>query len=236
MMARKPTPTAPTAAYLLTIETSGLTCGAALSENGELLAEMSASIKNLHSRVLTVFVQQLLDTAGLKAGQLSAICLSAGPGSFTGLRIGYSVAKGLAHALCKPLIEVPTLDVWVYQAGEQPQMVAAVMDAHRGEIFGAFYRWHAGELSRESESRLYRPEAFLSLLNEPVLLVGPEARQLAERYAIPHSGENRVLAPQPPAPQAWALASLGHRAYIQGAFADLADCEPLYLRSFKGVS
>ncbi|MEZ4762059.1 MAG: tRNA (adenosine(37)-N6)-threonylcarbamoyltransferase complex dimerization subunit type 1 TsaB [Calditrichia bacterium] len=126
-------------AYLLGIETSGITCAVGIANNDQLLIELAAGIKNIHSRVLSRFVNEAGQIAGIEAGDLAGVVVSAGPGSFTGLRIGYSVAKGVAHALQKPIIEVPTLDVWAYQTGAQSMPVLSVIDAHRGEIFAALF-------------------------------------------------------------------------------------------------
>lgn len=111
----------PKTPILLGIETSGDTCAVGISRDGRLLLEIAANIRNIHSRELAPFVALALEKAALSTRDISALVLSAGPGSFTGLRIGYSFAKGLAHALAAPVIEVPTLDVWAYHSAPAQQ-------------------------------------------------------------------------------------------------------------------
>lgn len=220
---------------LLGIESSGSACGAGISRGGQLLGEISANIRNIHSRQLAPFVEYLLQTTGTAGKDLSAIVLSAGPGSFTGLRIGYSVAKGLAHALQIPIVEVPTLDLWAYQAGMQSLPVLPVIDAHRGEIFCAIYHWEEDELKRSGEYALITPPDLADFLSGAALLTGVDATSLypsLESYLPPGS---RWLHPSPASPQLWALLELGLQKYRQNLLSHSDSCEPLYLRTFKGV-
>ena len=221
---------------MLVIETSGVTCAAGIFRDGKPVAEMAAAIRNIHSQVLASFVKDLLRTARVGPESLKGIVLSAGPGSFTGLRIGYSVAKGVAHALGIALVTVPTLDIWAYQSGAQLLPVLSVSDARRGEIFAALYRWHAGSCERQGEYRLLRPEQLGELLAEPALLAGQDAIHLSVLLKAHLPADTRLLLPQPPSPQLWALAELGLRKYRLGEVADIYTCEPLYIRTFKGVS
>ena len=98
--------------HILGIESSGMVSGACISLEDELVAQSILKVKNIHSRQLALLVEQLMDHLHLQYSDLAAVAVSAGPGSFTGLRIGYSLAKGIAHALNIPIIEVPTLDIW----------------------------------------------------------------------------------------------------------------------------
>jgi tRNA threonylcarbamoyladenosine biosynthesis protein TsaB len=221
---------------LLGIESSGLTCAVGISREGELLVEISANIKNIHSRRLAPFVEYVLQTANIPAGELSAIVLSAGPGSFTGLRIGYSVAKGMAHALKIPIVEVPTLDVWAYQAGVQPQPVLPVIDAHRGEIFCALYRWEEGKLRRERDYTLLSPPELPEFLPGEVIITGADAENLQPQLEKFLPEGSRILNPSPKAPQIWALLQLGLQKFRQNLISDVDSCEPLYMRAFKGGS
>jgi tRNA threonylcarbamoyladenosine biosynthesis protein TsaB len=226
--------TSPT--ILLGIESSGLTCAAGISREGELLAEISANIKNIHSQKLAPFVDYILQTANITTAELSAIVLSAGPGSFTGLRIGYSVAKGLAHALNIPVVEVPTLDVWAHQAGTQPQPVMPVIDAHRGEIFCALYRWERTNLYRECDYTLISPQELPAFLPGAVILTGADAENLQPKLKKFLPEGSRILNPSSKAPQTWALLQLGLQKFRQNIIADVNSCEPFYMRAFKGGS
>ena len=223
-------------AILLGIESSGVTCAVGLSADNRLLMEVATNIKNIHSQRLAPFVEYALQTVGLQMQEINAILLSAGPGSFTGLRIGYSVAKGLAHALKIPLIEVPTLDVWAYQAGEQSNPVMPVIDAHRGEIFCALYQWESGALNLARDYALVKPEDLPQILKTAVILTGADARKLYPQLEAHLPLSSHLLQPSPESPQVWALLELGFEKFRREQFADLNSCEPLYIRTFKGIS
>ncbi len=163
---------------LLGLETSGLTSGVYLSRNNQLLAEISLNIRNIHSRGIALFIEQILTFAEIGFDQVSAVVISAGPGSFTGLRIGYSVAKGLLHALQKPLIEIPTLDIWSYQQGQVTFPVFSFIDAHRQEIYYAFYRWEGQEMKRESDYQIMPFELLPQRITEKNLFCWPGCSSL----------------------------------------------------------
>lgn len=220
---------------LLGLETSGLTSGVYLSLNNQLLAEMSLNVRNIHSRGIALFIEQVLKLTEIGYDQISAVVISAGPGSFTGLRIGYSVAKGLLHALQKPLIEVPTLDVWAYQQGRLNVPVFSFIDAHRQEIFYAFYRWEDQTLKRESDYQIMPFDELTKQITEKTFFVGPDV----VRWRIPLQnllGERALFAyPIQQQLQGWALLQLGYEKFMAGQFSDLHSCEPMYLRPFKGI-
>lgn len=221
---------------LLGIESSGMACAVGVSADNRMLLEISANIKNIHSQKLAPFVEYALQTAELQMQEINAIVLSAGPGSFTGLRIGYSVAKGLAHALKIPLIEVPTLDVWAYQAGEQSNPVMSVIDAHRGEIFCAAYHWESGALKLARDYALLKPENLPEILKTAVVITGADTGKLYPQLKAYLPRGSFLLHPSPELPQVWALLELGFEKFSGEQFADLNSCEPFYMRTFKGVS
>ncbi|RMI06645.1 MAG: hypothetical protein D6681_08365, partial [Calditrichaeota bacterium] len=135
-----------------------------------------------------------------------------------------------------PIVEVPTLDVLAYQAGRQEMPVFPLIDARRGEIFGALYEWQAHAPVRTGEYRLLKPEQLPRMLPGPVYLVGRDAlrlRPLLEPHLPPNS---RFPEGAPGDPQLWALLHLGRDRYLNREFSDPASCEPMYMRRFKGVS
>ncbi len=220
---------------LLGLETSGLTSGVYLSMNNQLLAEMSLNVRNVHSRGIALFIDQVLKLTEIGYDQISAVVISAGPGSFTGLRIGYSVAKGMLHALQKPLIEIPTLDVWAYQQGQLSVPVFSFIDAHRQEIFYAFYRWDDQKLKRESNYQIMPFDEVNKRITEKTFFVGPDVgrwmislqNSLGERALFAYPIQQQL--------QGWALLQLGYEKFMAGQFSDLHSCEPMYLRPFKGI-
>src|SRR5471030_1305923 len=101
-------------ALLLQIETATTSCSVALAKDGSVLAFKQVDERNIHAEVITLFIEELMVSAGMQYDQLDAIAVSCGPGSYTGLRIGISTAKGLCFALDKPLIAIETLEAMAY--------------------------------------------------------------------------------------------------------------------------
>ena len=128
---------------ILNIETSSTICSVCLAKDGVLLDYKEDQQGNSHARVLTVFIDELLKNNGLSVSALDAVAVSAGPGSYTGLRIGTSVAKGLCYALNKPLIAVPTLLSLALEMARQTRDPSAAfmpaLDARRMDIYTAVF-------------------------------------------------------------------------------------------------
>jgi tRNA threonylcarbamoyladenosine biosynthesis protein TsaB len=221
--------------HLLGIETSGLTSGIYISINNSLLAQISLNIKNIHSRRLSGMIHFLLDQADLTLRNISAIVLSAGPGSFTGLRIGYSLAKGLAHARVLPIVEVPTLDIWAYQAGMTELPVIAIMDARREEIFCAQYSWKNKEFQRQGNYQLLSFTALTDLIKRRTLITGADLERLSSK--IDERIDKNVVLPHPlpQQPEGRALLQLGYRKFLAREYSQAETCEPMYIRAFKGI-
>ena len=209
--------------------------GACISQEDELFAQSILKVKNIHSRQLALLVEQLMDHLQLQYGDLAAVTVSAGPGSFTGLRIGYSLAKGFAHALNIPIIEVPTLDIWAFQHGQRDMPILSIIDAHRDEIFCCVYVWRAGKLSRQRVPRLVKLVDLKQILVEPTLIVGGDILTLKDQI-LDYGGKNAVIhLPIQSEPESWALLNLAYLKFLEGRYSNLESCEPLYMRAFKGV-
>jgi tRNA threonylcarbamoyl adenosine modification protein YeaZ len=166
---------------------------------------------------------------------MKAIILSAGPGSFTGLRIGYSFAKGIAHSLRIPIIEVPTLDIWAYQLGQTDLPVFSFINAYREEIFCARYQWQKDQMKRKSEYQIVALESLSELITRRTLISGGDLIQFQDRIKE-DLGKIAVFPyPLPKQPQGWALLQLGFGKFKNGKYSHTENCEPMYIRSFKGV-
>ncbi len=223
-----------TAPYLLHIETTGLTCGVAVSRERGIIAEFAVNQKNVHSRKLAPFVEQALEEAEISPDVLSAIVVSAGPGSFTGLRIGFSLAKGMAQALNIPVIPVSTLQVWAYSLGPRPEAIVPIIDARREELFVARFHHDANGFQEVEKPTLLPLAEFPNWLGDaPAIITGADAVRLkSQLHPLLPDSATIWSAPQP---QMWALAELGYSAYLKGNWPSLTDAEPLYMRAFKGV-
>ncbi len=129
---------------ILAIETATPICGAALIENQKIVASRSINEKNVHSEKLLVFIDELFHEAKTTLQKIDAIAISIGPGSFTGLRIGLSIAKGLGYAQSKPIITVPTLDSLVMEylrtnPSQRNTIICPLIDARRDEAYFSFF-------------------------------------------------------------------------------------------------
>jgi len=146
---------------LLAIETASLSGGVALMEEKGLIAEYRLNVSVQHSERLLVVIDHLLKQSRTCLSDLSGIAVSIGPGSFTGLRVGLATAKGLATALKKPLVAVPTLEAMASAFPYTSCLVAPMLHARRGEIYWALFDLREGQIVRRHEDRASTPEAAL---------------------------------------------------------------------------
>ena len=136
-------------ATLLALDTSGASSSAAVLRGGHILAEATLiNAGKQHCEGLMPMLDSCLNLAQVSPQQLDFIACTSGPGSFTGIRIGAAAAKGLAHAGNIGIIAVPTLDALAYNVFNASSFVAPVMDARRGQVYTALYRWEASQLAR----------------------------------------------------------------------------------------
>ena len=170
---------------LIAFETSTPTGGAALFREGLLEGEMMIANPQSHSRVCLRYAEQLLAAAGMKWKDLDAVATSHGPGSFTGVRVGLTLAKGLAWSLRIRTTSVSTLEAIAHNgwSGEAAGHVAALVDARIGEVYGALFRVEEGTLLRATEDFCVAPEKLAERLPEgPVLFCGEGAARYFDQH------------------------------------------------------
>jgi tRNA threonylcarbamoyladenosine biosynthesis protein TsaB len=175
---------------ILALDTATAILSAALvSEGRSWYREIDAGLG--HSELLMDMADSLLKEAGLAAGDLGAVACMKGPGSFTGLRIGFSAAKGMALALDIPLIACPTLDCMAYPWSVWPGLVVPVMDARKGRFFTARYRGGT-RISEEMDAEPGAIEEALLSAGEPVILTGPDAPLFFSRLEAEKGAAGRI--------------------------------------------
>ena len=220
-------------ARILSIETSTSICSVAIHEQGELLALAEIKEPGAHAEKLLLLVDELFEKAGLSFGDLDAVAVSQGPGSYTGLRIGVSTAKGIAYALEIPLIGINTLQAMAASQQVDPgDYVVAVLDARRKEVYTQTFGDSLQELS-PIEAVVLEEGVFASILEKGrVYFVGDGVEKVKEEvkssnalfiadWAISISAKNMgVLASEKHARQEWE---------------DLAYFVPNYLKEFKAL-
>lgn len=209
---------------LLAVETSGLSGSLALYADGGLLAErVLESEGRRHAQTLVSEAGQLLSSQGLTTGDLTAVAVSAGPGSFTGLRVGLVFAKTLAWLRGIPLLSVNTLQAMAQQCAEQHAEVLSISDAQRGEVFAVLCRRDATGLMRMVEEVGVQSPGALSSAG---VVAGPVVEQHREALEGLFSS-SRLL---PVWPRAATVARLGADQLLRGELASVEQLEPLYVR------
>ena len=214
---------------LLFIETSTALCSTALAENGRILCCRSSSEPRAHASLTAVFVKEMMDEAGWSAPD--AVAVSMGPGSYTGLRVGVSTAKGLCFGWKVPLIAISTLDILTHQAIEAglPDGCAAILpmvDARRMEVYTAPYS-PTGQRLGDIAPVVLEPDSFSDLFaSGPVVIIGDAADKF--RTLKGATGASYVQA----CPEAAAMLVPAMQKYENKEFEDVAYFEPFYLKQF----
>ena len=213
-------------ARILLIETSTSVLSVALAVDGTVVAERICREPRMQASLTAPLVKEVLDEAGLKAPDCDAIAVSSGPGSYTGLRVGVSTAKGLAFGAGKPLIAVGTLDILVDGCQTKPDFVVPMIDARRMEVYTAVYS-AAGERLTEIESHIIGPDSFAPYLEKgKVLFVGDGALKGKDVIMHPNARFEEAF------PLARHMAPRARKAFEEGKFENLAYFEPFYLKDF----
>ena len=222
---------------ILGLDSSGLVASAAVVENDILLAEYTTNYKKTHSQTLLPMLDEIRSMIELDLESIDAIAIAAGPGSFTGLRIGAATAKGLGLALDKPLVEVPTLEGLAYNLCGTEKLVCPLMDARRNQVYTGIYEFvKVGTTDRlhvvESQCAVDVAEILerLNGLEREVIFLGdgvPVYRNQIEQllqvpYTFAPAGNNRQ--------RAASVAALGAVYFAEGRTVSAAEHQPEYLR------
>ena len=218
-------------AKILLLETSGTILSVALADNGTVVADRVCREPRMQASLTAPLVKEVLDAAGLRAQDLDAVCVSKGPGSYTGLRVGVSTAKGLCFGAGVPLLAVCTLDILAGDGRPEPAMtkVVPMIDARRMEVYTAVYS-PAGERLTEIEAKVIGPDSFAGeLAAGPVLFIGDGALKCKDVLTSPNAHFREAF------PLASDMAPLAQKAYNEKQFEDLAYFEPFYLKDFVAV-
>ena len=213
--------------YILNIETSTKNCSVSIAQNGENIAiKEMANEGYSHAEFLHVFIEKLLEENGIKTKDLHAIAVSQGPGSYTGLRIGVSAAKGLCFAVDIPLIAVETLTVLAHQVQIQNGLIIPMIDARRMEVYSAIFNSKL-EKTRSVEAQILDETTF-SELNETIYILG----DCQEKIKTVLSDKKFVFLEDNIFPSAKEMSALSFEKYKNNDFVDVAYFEPYYLKDF----
>lgn len=223
---------------LLAIETATEICSAALVREGVLLSHRDLSERNIHSEKLLPLIDEIVKEAAMKFHDVDAIAVSIGPGSFTGLRIGLSAAKGLAMAAGLPLVPVPTLDALALEFSRKNSaanaIVCPLIDAKRDEAFFAFYSVQNSIVVLKSEYEIAPVQAIFQKAKEysTVFFVGDGAAKM-KTVSAEHDGfqfRGDVVC------SAVSVALLAEKKFSELKVDEYSMLEPLYLREFVATT
>ena len=207
---------------ILGIDSSGLVASAAIADEKNIIAEFTVNNKQTHSQTLLPMIEKVVDMSGIELEQIDAIAIAAGPGSFTGLRIGSATAKGIGLALKKPIVSVPTLEGLAYRVSVFDGLICPIMDARRGQVYTGIYKADSDGLTCLSEQKAVDIHDILKELeeyDEKVIFLGDGVE--VHRETIENELKNELAA---------AVAVLGSIYFEQGKAESADEHKPIYLR------
>jgi len=221
--------------YILHIETATKVCSVAVTENDKLLYCKETSIANSHSSLITLYSEEVLKNAGIGINKLSAVCVSMGPGSYTGLRIGVSTAKGFCYALNIPLIAVNTLQSMVnfFSAEHKGKikkdtLLCPMIDARRMEVYTAILD-NKAQFFKETSAEIIDENSFSEILSSKKMIFFGDGALKCKQFLSSHNNavfnEDFKVSAKGMIPIAW-------EKFQKKQFEDVAYFEPYYLKDF----
>ncbi len=218
---------------ILAIDSSGLVASVAIVTEEKILAEYTVNNKKTHSQTLLPMLDEIVKISDQELKEIDAIAVAGGPGSFTGLRIGSSTAKGLGLALNKPIISIPTVDALAYNLYGTDRLICPIMDARRNQVYTGIYEYNKDRFSVIVPQKAVGIEEIASEINQmgrTVIFLGDgvEVHQdkLKELMTVPFSFAPVHLSKQ----RAAAVGVLGVIYYQKGKMESADIHEPVYLR------
>lgn len=219
---------------IIALDSSGLVASVAVAEDENLIAEYNIQYKKTHSQTLLPMLDEIKRMTELDLSTVDAIALAAGPGSFTGLRIGSATAKGLGLALNIPIIEIPTLEGLAYNLYGAAGCICPIMDARRGQVYTGIYEfgkdWTLKEIEPQCAVAIEEIASGLNNLGREVMFLGDGVPVFAERLSqlmtVPYSFAPAHMNRQ----RAASVAALGMIYYKMGKTVPAGEHAPIYLR------
>lgn len=218
---------------ILGIDSSGLVASIAIVSDNTMIAEYTINYKKTHSQTLLPMLDEVVQMIGLSLDEVDAIAVAAGPGSFTGLRIGASTAKGLGMALGKPLISVPTVDGIAYNLFGTEKLICPLMDAKRNQVYTGLYEFQKDKLCVICEQKAVSIDEIMDEingLNRDVIFLGDGVpvyqEQIISKIKVPYLFAPAHLSKQ----RAGAIATLGNHYFSEGKVETATEYQPVYLR------
>lgn len=220
--------------FILNIETTTNVCSVSLSENGKLIGIKESDEKNNHSATLTIFITEVFKKNKISAKELAAVAISEGPGSYTGLRIGTSVAKGICYANNIPLISVDTLQALAFGTKtdiiDNNLLLCPMIDARRMEVYFSFFDNKINKITQTDSIELKEETFKDKLKNQKIIFSGNGANKFKEII----NSDNAIFIDNI-LTSAKNMVELSYNKYINKKFVDVAYFTPFYLKSFIAI-
>jgi tRNA threonylcarbamoyladenosine biosynthesis protein TsaB len=213
--------------YILNIETASKNCSVSLAKNGEtILCKEIAEQGYSHAEKLHVFIEEIIKETGIEVNDLNGIAVSKGPGSYTGLRIGVSTAKGLCYALGIPLISVDTLQVLAKKVVVKDGLIVPMLDARRMEVYSAIFDKSYSKI-KEVQAEILTENSYADS-QETFYFIG----DCQEKCKTVLTATNFHFLPEIVFPSANEMSALSFEKFTNTDFEDVAYFEPFYLKDF----
>lgn len=218
---------------ILAIDSSGLVASVAFVNDGTMVAEYTTNFKKTHSQTLLPMIDTIVQMTGIDLKEVDAIAVAAGPGSFTGLRIGSSTAKGLGLALKKPIISVPTVEGLAYNLCGISTVICPLMDARRNQVYTGVYEFKQNEFHILTDQKAVSIDEIIEELNtlgREVTFLGDGVpvfkEKIKEKLKVPYMFAPAHMAMQ----RAGAVAARAIVYWEEGKIETARDHKPVYLR------
>ena len=217
--------------FILNIETATTNCSVSLSKEGKTIVLKEDNDKSYsHAERLHVYIDEVLKEANINSNKLDAISVSKGPGSYTGLRIGVSAAKGLCFALDKPLISISTLGALAHQVKMDDGIIVSMLDARRMEVYSAIYDSNYNQI-RETQAQILDETSFNDYLEQgKVYFIGNGVEKTKTLINHPNA-----IFIEDKLPSANDMSLLADTKYKKNDTEDVAYFEPYYLKDFVAL-
>ncbi len=213
--------------YILNIETATKNCSVSLAKNGETLICKEISEQGYsHAEKLHVFIDEIIKESSIAIVDLQAIAVSQGPGSYTGLRIGVSSAKGLCYGVQIPLIAIDTLTTLALRVPQEDGLIIPMIDARRMEVYSAIFNSNK-EMIREVQSEILTEETFINE-TKTIYFIG-DSNEKAKSVL---TKSNFIFLDDIKFPSANEMSSFSYAKFLKEDFVDVAYFEPYYLKDF----
>ena len=218
---------------ILALDSSGLVASVAVVEEENMIAEYTVNYKKTHSQTLLPMLDEIVKMIELDLQTIDAIAIAAGPGSFTGLRIGSATAKGLALALKKPIVSIPTVEGLAYNLYGTEKLICPIMDARRNQVYTGLYRFEGEKFQVVEDQMAVAMDEIIEKINtfgQPVIFLGDgvpvQKETIEEKVTVPFTFAPSHLSKQ----RAGAVGALGCQYYKEGKYQDSREHKPEYLR------